>query len=179
MKNIKTKQPTKKFDNKWAGPFAIIEEIGTHAYRLDLPGDLRRIHNVFHVSRLKSHHSDPFKRVQEPQPPVLIEGTPEYELEEILDSRPNKKRPQEIEYLVHWKGWNESFDQWVEWRSMEGAFDAVQTWHRIHPRKRAPLPRHMKRLEQEYRRIEELEKLEERKNELLEGVDGREEEYEA
>ena len=40
MKNIKTKRPTKKFKNKWAGPFAVLEEVGSHAYHLDLPGDL-------------------------------------------------------------------------------------------------------------------------------------------
>jgi hypothetical protein len=171
MKNIKTKRPTKKFSDKWAGPFAVTEVVGSHAYRLDLPGDLKRIHNVFHVSRLKSHHADPFKRIQEPPPPVMIEGSPEYELEEILDSRPTKKRPQEIEYHVRWKGWNESFDQWVNWKSMEGAFDSVKAWHENHPRKRAPLKRHMSQMEKEYRRLEELEKLEERKKELLEGVE--------
>ena len=101
----------------------------------------------------------------------MVDGSPEYELDSILDSWPKKGKPQEIEYFVRWKGWNETFDLWVDWKSMEGAYDAVKQWHGNHPRKRAPLSKHLKQLEKEYKRIEELEKLEERKNELMEGRD--------
>ena len=61
MENIRTWRPAKKFENKWVGPFDILEQVGSHAYRLDLLGDLKQIHNVFHVNRLKPYYPNPFK----------------------------------------------------------------------------------------------------------------------
>ncbi|MBW0506264.1 hypothetical protein O181_045979 [Austropuccinia psidii MF-1] len=36
-KNIKTKIPTKKFSERFLGPFEVLKEIGSHAYHLKLP----------------------------------------------------------------------------------------------------------------------------------------------
>ena len=40
-------------------PFEIVERIGPVAYRLDLPEELSRVHNVFHISMLRKYISDP------------------------------------------------------------------------------------------------------------------------
>jgi len=47
-----------------------------------------RIHNTFHISLLELYHDDKFpsQRTQ-PPPPIILEREPEYELEEIIDSR--------------------------------------------------------------------------------------------
>ena len=37
----------------------MIEKVGPLAYRLSLPPELARIHNVFHVSVLRQYRSDP------------------------------------------------------------------------------------------------------------------------
>lgn len=124
----------KKLDHKWTGPYTILEKIGNMAYRLELTGDLQRIHNVFHVDRLKEHHRDPYKRTKSPPPPVFIKGEPEYEIESIQDSRPGKGEEGNIEYLVKWVGYDES--SWIPWQSMVGSLDTVQEWHRVRPRKR-------------------------------------------
>nr|GFA23500.1 putative reverse transcriptase domain-containing protein [Tanacetum cinerariifolium] len=36
----------------------VLEEIGKVAYKLELPEELRRVHNTFHVSNLKKCHAD-------------------------------------------------------------------------------------------------------------------------
>ncbi|KAA3466568.1 Gag protease polyprotein [Gossypium australe] len=41
-----------KLSPRFIGPYDIIERIGPVAYRLALPPELDRIHNVFHVSML-------------------------------------------------------------------------------------------------------------------------------
>ena len=41
------------------GPYDVIEKGGPVAYRLALPPDLEKIHNVFHVSMLRRCRSDP------------------------------------------------------------------------------------------------------------------------
>ncbi|GJS60374.1 putative reverse transcriptase domain-containing protein [Tanacetum coccineum] len=42
-----------KLNPRYIGPFRIIERIGPVAYRLELPQELSRVHNVFHVCNLK------------------------------------------------------------------------------------------------------------------------------
>ncbi|GJY22329.1 reverse transcriptase domain-containing protein [Tanacetum coccineum] len=47
-----------KLNPRYIGPFRIIERIGPVAYRLDLPQELSRVHNVFHICNLKKCLSD-------------------------------------------------------------------------------------------------------------------------
>ncbi|GJS08083.1 hypothetical protein Tco_0364879 [Tanacetum coccineum] len=47
-----------KLNPRYIGPFQIIERIGPVAYRLELPQELSRVHNVFHVFNLKKCLSD-------------------------------------------------------------------------------------------------------------------------
>ncbi|GJV54380.1 hypothetical protein Tco_1450121 [Tanacetum coccineum] len=42
-----------KLNPRYIGPFRIIAKVGTLAYRLELPEQLRRVHSTFHVSNLK------------------------------------------------------------------------------------------------------------------------------
>jgi hypothetical protein len=47
-----------KLNPRYVGPFKIIERIGPVAYKLELPEELSRVHNTFHVSNLKKCLSD-------------------------------------------------------------------------------------------------------------------------
>ncbi|GJU85878.1 hypothetical protein Tco_1293424 [Tanacetum coccineum] len=47
-----------KSNPRHVGPFKIIERVETVAYKLDLPQQLSRVHNTFHVSNLKKCMSD-------------------------------------------------------------------------------------------------------------------------
>ncbi|GJU98580.1 putative reverse transcriptase domain-containing protein [Tanacetum coccineum] len=47
-----------KLNPHYIGPFQIMERIGPVAYRLELPQELNRVHNVFHVCNLKKCLSD-------------------------------------------------------------------------------------------------------------------------
>ena len=42
-----------KLSPRYVGPFTITQRVGSVAYKLDLPRDLRNVHNTFHVSNLK------------------------------------------------------------------------------------------------------------------------------
>ena len=48
-----------KLSPRYIGPYEIIEKVGPLAYKLALPPELARIHNVFHVSMLRRYRSDP------------------------------------------------------------------------------------------------------------------------
>ena len=41
---------TRKLRSRFVGPFRVLERIGKTAYRLDLRGRFKDVHNVFHVS---------------------------------------------------------------------------------------------------------------------------------
>nr|GFC07433.1 putative reverse transcriptase domain-containing protein [Tanacetum cinerariifolium] len=47
-----------KLNPRYVGPFKVLERIGDVAYKLDLPKELSRVHNTFHVSNLKKCHAD-------------------------------------------------------------------------------------------------------------------------
>nr|GFD06707.1 putative reverse transcriptase domain-containing protein [Tanacetum cinerariifolium] len=47
-----------KLNPRYVGPFKVLGRIGDVAYKLDLPKELNRVHNTFHVSNLKKCHAD-------------------------------------------------------------------------------------------------------------------------
>ena len=48
-----------KLRPRYIGPYEIISIVGPVAYRLDLPQELSKVHNVFHVSMLRKYIPDP------------------------------------------------------------------------------------------------------------------------
>ncbi|XP_073019301.1 uncharacterized protein [Primulina eburnea] len=67
-----------KLNPRYVGPFEILEKVGTLAYRLALPPDMSRIHNVFHVSQLRRYISDPSHILE--TGPLLVESNLNEEL---------------------------------------------------------------------------------------------------
>ena len=125
-------QPSKKLSAKWRGPYGVLEMVGTHAVRLDLP-EGTRIHPVVNASRLKrfvepSHGSQKWK---EPEAVLMEDGTEEYEVKGIVDSR---RRKGKLEYLVEWKGY-EGTDEAISWQGREdliGSADkSIAEFHRL------------------------------------------------
>nr|GFD16365.1 putative reverse transcriptase domain-containing protein [Tanacetum cinerariifolium] len=47
-----------KLNPRYVGPFKVLERIRDVAYKLNLPEELSRVHNTFHVSNLKKCHAD-------------------------------------------------------------------------------------------------------------------------
>ncbi|GJU53038.1 putative reverse transcriptase domain-containing protein [Tanacetum coccineum] len=47
-----------KLNPRFVGPFKVIKRVGDVAYKLELPKELSRVHNTFHVSNLKKCHAD-------------------------------------------------------------------------------------------------------------------------
>nr|GFC39003.1 putative reverse transcriptase domain-containing protein [Tanacetum cinerariifolium] len=47
-----------KLNPRYVGPFKVLERIVDVAYKLDLPEEMNRVHNMLHVSNLKKCHAD-------------------------------------------------------------------------------------------------------------------------
>ncbi|XP_073138174.1 uncharacterized protein [Henckelia pumila] len=97
---------TGKLNPRYVGPFEILDKVGTLAYRLALPPDMSRIHNVFHVSQLRKYIPDPSHILE--SAPLIIEGNLNEELKyeediRIVDTKDQVLRRQTIPYVkVQW-----------------------------------------------------------------------------
>ncbi|GAW02685.1 pol-like protein [Lentinula edodes] len=99
--DINLQLSSEKLGDWQLGPYRILEKIGPLDYRLDLPISLDRIHPVIHVDKLYPWKGNTINgEIPPPPEPVYLEDEdePEYEVEEILDSRVRWKR---LEYLVN------------------------------------------------------------------------------
>ncbi|GJY82908.1 reverse transcriptase domain-containing protein [Tanacetum coccineum] len=47
-----------KLNPRYVGPFKVLEKVGAVAYKLELPQELSRVHNTFHVSNLKKCYAE-------------------------------------------------------------------------------------------------------------------------
>ena len=73
-----------KLSPRFIGPYDVIEKVGPMAYRLTLPLELEKIHNVFHVSMLRRYRSDPLHVVSSETIELRSDLTYEEEPVEIL-----------------------------------------------------------------------------------------------
>ena len=84
-----------KLSPRFIGPYKVIEKVGPVAYRLALPPDLEKIHNVFHVSILRRYRSDPSHVVSsetiELRPDLMYEEEPVEILAREVKELRNKK----------------------------------------------------------------------------------------
>ena len=136
-RNIKTLRPSKKLDWKNVGQLTIIEKVSDWAYRLDLPASMK-IHPMFNVSLLRPAYDDhPPGQIAKEQPPVIVNGNTEWEVEEVVDSRwKYSGRRRTLHYSVKWIGDDMLTEE--PWQNLENAPDAVRTFHQRYPHKPGP-----------------------------------------
>ena len=131
--------PSKKLSNKNLGPFTIIAQPGTHSFTLRLPNTMKSVHPIFHISQIKlSHPSTILNRVQPPLPPIEVDGEVEYEVEEILDSKIDRRRCHcQLLYLVHWAGYAGTDEEtsWLLAMELDHASKLVARYHVKYPNK--------------------------------------------
>ena len=129
-KHLNLKLPSEKLSPRRVGPLKVVERIGETAYRLKLPDSWgKRIHPVFHVSRLYPCKED----IDLEEEPIEVDEE-ETSPESIVESRMKKDR---FEYLIKWKDLPESENSWEpaeEYRRTPLAME----FHRKHP----SAPRH-------------------------------------
>ena len=107
--NLISDEGSKKLSDKRTGPFEIVKQISESAYQLKLPPHMN-CHPVFNVDLLSKVQPDkiPGRRPKEPSP-VIIEGEPHYEVEQIIDSNWYYGH---LQYKVKYRGYDKEHDEW-------------------------------------------------------------------
>jgi len=93
---------------------------------------------VFNVVKLSAALDDPIpeRKPRAPPPPIVVNGEPEWEVEEVLDSRWHRRR---FQFLIKWKGFSREHNSW-EVASNVKAPDLIAEYYRKHP----AAPRHIR-----------------------------------
>jgi len=111
-RHLRTNQLMAKLAPRRHGPFKVVQVMSSVNYRLELPTQWS-IHPVFHTDLLTPYcktltHGPNYEHL----PPDLVDGLEEYEVEKLLDlwHFGRRRKPQ---YLVKWKGYPNSDNQWV------------------------------------------------------------------
>jgi hypothetical protein len=126
-KNLKLKVPARKLAPRFIGPFRVLDRIGRQAYRLALPNQYARIHNVFHVSLLEPWANREHTG-SESMPMPELEDDNEWEIEEIKDE---KRFDGDLHFLVKWKDWPSEYNQWVSGEDMTNASEAIRKFRKL------------------------------------------------
>jgi hypothetical protein len=126
--NLHLDWPSPKLSQRRLGPFTVTRVLSPTAVTLRLPRSWR-VHPTVHVSRIWLAHVDNIAHLSNDflaPPPIVIDGTDEYEVEEILRE---KKVGRGMQYLVKWKGYPRSEATWEPRNQlMKHALDIVKDW---------------------------------------------------
>ena len=104
---------------------------------------MRSVHPVFHVSMLELTTSNTFsERIQPAPAPVIIDGEPEYEISQIVNSKIDHQRACKLLYKVIWLGYEDTGDKskWIPVSELSYAVNLVSDFHIVYPTKPSPLP---------------------------------------
>jgi hypothetical protein len=130
-------RPSVKLTERYSGPFEILEKVSSHAYRIKLPLLWANVHPVFNVSKLFPYHEDKENPNFVRPPPDIVEGEPEWEVEEILDSKFDHGK---LLFLVKWLGWPTSENSWEDEINLENAPEVISNFYKKFPNAPRRLP---------------------------------------
>ena len=112
-----------KLSPRFIGPFEILENIGTVAYRLALPPSMSGVHKVFHVSMLRKYTPDPAHVVDWGQIEVDTDGTFEEGPVCILDNRDQVLRRKTVRLVrVLWRHYGVEESKWEHEDTMRATY---------------------------------------------------------
>jgi len=141
-KYFRSTHPSKKLSDKNFGPFEIIAKPGSLSFTLRLPDTMKSVHPVFHMSQLETSLQSSIPNcIQSPPPPIEVDGEVEYEVEEILDSKIDRRRRHcQLLYLVRWAGYAGTDEEtsWLLATELDHASELVEDFHHKYPGKPGP-----------------------------------------
>ena len=84
-KDIKINRPSQKLAEQQLGPFEIVKVVSPNAVKLKLPASFK-IHDIINVSQVQPYKPPVIGQHVTLSEAVEVEGSPEYKVEEVIDS---------------------------------------------------------------------------------------------
>ena len=142
-KYFQSTRPSKKLSEKNLRPYPIIAQVGSLSFTLHLPDSMRAVHLVFHVSQLEPAIPNAIpNQTQPPPPPVEVDGEPEFEISEILDSKiDHRHKTCKLLYLVQWSSYKGTDEEtsWLLATKLGNATELLDEYHSWYPDKPSPM----------------------------------------
>jgi hypothetical protein len=121
MRNVSRFGNKGKLSPRYVGPFKVLKQISSLAYKIEMPPNLVGVHDVFHLSQLRKCIHDPFQVINhEPldiQPNLTYEELPV----QILDRKEQQLRTKTI-LLVKVLWWNHGVEE-ASWELEQQMWD--------------------------------------------------------
>ena len=128
-KNLNVDRPSRKLTERQLGPFEVVKIVSPNAIKLKLPVSFR-IHDVINVSRVRPYKPPVAGQSSVPPEPIDVEGTPEYKVEEVLDSR---LKCGKLEYLVKWSGYTDDYNTWEPEANCANSPNIISNFYKKNP----------------------------------------------
>jgi len=96
---------------------------------LKLPASFK-IHDIINVSHIRPYRPPATGQSTIPPEPIVIEGTPKYEVEEITDSRLKRGK---LEFLVKWSGYTDDYNTWEPEANCTNSRDIINEFYNPTP----------------------------------------------
>ena len=127
-RNLCTSQPTAKLATQHHGLFLVEQVLSPVTYKLSLPLTWN-VHLVFHIDLLTPYWETLFHGENYQHPSVkLVQGAEEYKVEAVLDMH-HYRRKKKHQYLIKWKGYLNSNNEWVDHTDMH-APEAIEEYEK-------------------------------------------------
>ena len=125
--SLKQAKNDNKLSPKYYGPYKVLQNIGTKAFKLELPTSFW-VHPVFHVSCLKKVIGDKLP-IQKILPELDEEGKTILEPEAFIETRTRKLRNRSIsEYLIIWKNLPIEDSTWEDDNFIQKHLELLKRW---------------------------------------------------
>ena len=86
-----------------------------------------KIHDVINVLQLRPYKSPVAGQQSTPPEPVDVEGTAEFEVDKVIDSRLKRGK---LEYLVKWSGYTDDYNTWEPVDNLSNSLEALDEFHK-------------------------------------------------
>ena len=129
FKNLNVDWPSWKLTEWQLGPFELVKIVSSNVIKLKLPASFK-IHDVINVLWVWSYKPPVTGQSSVPPEPIDVEGTPEYEVEEILNSR---LKHEKLEYLVKWSGYADDYNTWEPEANCANSPNIISDFYKKNP----------------------------------------------
>lgn len=133
-KNLRLDILRQKLGPKKIGPRLVIEQHSDVNFWLNLP-EGSSAHDIFHISLLSKFQGLPSDMDHKDPPPIILNHTPEWEVEDILNHCTSWSKHQ---YLVKWKGYKVESNSWEPEENLENTPEILSRYKETQGEKSLP-----------------------------------------